>query len=413
MSRRPAALLALALAPIIVSAPSGTSTDGAPTFAFRAEGPARCKLDYAPWMRCRSPYTALALVTGPHAFAVRSAGSAPASRGWTLTAGCEPQYGSFGAGRWPPACWRPYGNASPFNQPLPAHPRLARDSAVVVRRLAGWGPPSSWTAGEQDSADDFAHPTYFSRLADPRLRVECPYCQLRGYRIRIPSRARPAGGSDRHMTIVAQGSGREYDLWQARLDRRHALARVGGGGHIRISGAGLRSDATAAGFGNLAGIVRAQELGAGRIDHALFMVVHCDSSHTVFPARGHGHPCSAEGRTNRAAPPLGARFQLDMTAAQIRALGLPRWKQAIYEAMARYGLIVGDTGGGDSWSIQFESDSTYTSYGYPPLLEHLAATSPGWESDGDGRFTAEIDDPRIDWKSQLREIAPCVSKATC
>jgi hypothetical protein len=107
-----------------------------------------------------------------------------------------------------------------------------------------------------------------------------------------------------------------------------------------------------------------------------------------------------------------------MTDAQIRALELPAWKQAIYMAMAHYGLIVGDTGGGSSWSIQFESDSTYTSFGFEPLLARFAADNQGdgydgWRADDDGRFTFEVDDPRIDWSRRLRVVAPCVSAARC
>jgi hypothetical protein len=107
-----------------------------------------------------------------------------------------------------------------------------------------------------------------------------------------------------------------------------------------------------------------------------------------------------------------------MTDDEIRALGLPAWKQAIYMAMAHYGLIVGDTGGGSSWGLQFESDSTYTSFGAEPLLARFAAANQGdgfdgWRDDGAGRFTFQVDDPRIDWAKRLRVVAPCVSAARC
>jgi hypothetical protein len=409
---------AAAPAPVIVAAPSGVSTDAAPTFAFRSHAPASCRVDWGRWSQCASPYTALAPLTGPHVFGVRTARSAAAFQGWTRAAACLPPYGAFGPDTWPPACWRPYSNASPFNRPLPARPRLARGSGAMVQRVTGWGLPSPYSVGEQDTPNDFAHPTYWSRLTDPRFLVRCGECAIDGFRIRVPVAARPAAGSDHHLTVVAQGNGREYDLWRARADLRRHVMRAEGGGRILVGGSGLGSGATAAGFGNLAGILRAQELAAGEIDHALFMIVHCDGGRTVYPARGRAFACSQEGRSNRAAPPLGSRFQLDMSDAEIRALRLPAWKQAIYMAMAHYGMFVGDTGGGASWSLQFESDSTYTSFGADPLLLAFAQANPGdgyggWRDDGDGRYTFQVDDPRIDWKDRLRVIAPCVSAATC
>jgi hypothetical protein len=292
-------------------------------------------------------------------------------------------------------------------------PRLSSASQPVVRRLTGWGPPSPYSAGEQDTRNDFAHPTYWSGASDPYFLVRCGGCPLDRFRIRMPLAARPAAGSDHHLTIVSQGSHREYDLWDARIDRRRRVVRAGGGARISVEGSGLHSDATAGHFGNLAGVIRAQELAAGEIDHALFMIVHCVSGKTVYPAGGQAFVCSQEGRSNRFAPPLGGRFQLDLSDAEIEALGLPPWKRAIYLAMAHYGMIVGDTGGGPSWSLQFESDSTYTSFGYPPALARFAATVPGWTKMPNGTYRMAVDDPRVDWSQRLRMVAPCVSQAKC
>ena len=139
-------------------------------------------------------------------------------------------------------------------------------------------------------------------------------------RVRIPDRARPAGGSDHHLAVVDQRSGWEYDLWEVESKPSGGGELVTGyGGRTRIDGDGLGSDATAAHFGLLAGIIRAQELRRGRIDHALFLVADCDSGEFVYPARGRGAPCG--DRTD--APAEGMRFQLDMSDAEIRALERP------------------------------------------------------------------------------------------
>ncbi|MBI5105365.1 MAG: hypothetical protein HZB46_10375, partial [Solirubrobacterales bacterium] len=57
--------------------------------------------------------------------------AAPAGAQEGLTAPTTCTFGTFGAGAWPGACWRPYAEDSPFNRPLPAEPRLARGSAAI------------------------------------------------------------------------------------------------------------------------------------------------------------------------------------------------------------------------------------------------------------------------------------------
>ncbi len=205
--------------------------------------------------------------------------------------------------------------------------------------------------------------------------------------VRIPDRARPAGGSDRHLTVVDQRSGWEYDLWEVESKPSGGGELVTGyGGRTRIDGDGLGSDATAAHFGLLAGIIRAEELRRGRIDHALFLVADCDSGEFVYPARGRGAPC--EDRTD--APAEGMRFQLDMSDAEIRALDAPRWKRAILRALARYGMFVGDTGG-SPWDLEFESGSTYTSFGYPDRILRYAKRI-GIPREDDGRYHFDLDE---------------------
>ena len=79
---------------------------------------------------------------------------------------------------------------------------------------------------------------------------------------------------------------------------RHVQAAGGGtlsfgwGGRTLIDGNGRCSGATGSQFGNMAGSIRAQEMAAGRIDHALFMVVNCDSGGFVYPAGKSGRACA-------------------------------------------------------------------------------------------------------------------------
>ena len=324
-------------------------------------------------------------------------------------------FGGFGVGSWPGGCWRPYSAASPFNRRLPAQPRVAADSEQVVARLLGFGPIKHLEAGLADTPGDFGHPTYYSRPGDPVFRLHCyepnwGRCEIEGHEIRIPDAARPAAGVDAHLTVIDQDSGWEYDLYKVRSKPAGGgVLELRWGGRARIDGDGLGSDATAAGFANLAGLTRAAELAAARIDHALFLTVHCDAGIAVYPARKPGRSCAAINEPTDGAPAMGAHLQLAMSAEQITALPVPQWKKTVLRAMADYGMFVGDTGGG-SWGLKLQSGSTYTSFGHPdPLLEFARANA--WTPYGDllvGNLRADID-----WTRHLRLLDPCVSQRTC
>jgi hypothetical protein len=324
-------------------------------------------------------------------------------------------YGTFAAGAWPAACWRPYSARSPFNQRLPAAPRVLRGSERLVARMLAFGPARNLIAGQAGTVEDYEHPTYYSQPTDPLFRLHCyeerwGTCSIEGHRIRVPADARPAGGDDGHLTVVDQDTGWEYDLYRVISKPSAGGALVfRWGGRTRIDGDGLRSGATAAKFGNLAGIVRAAELRAGRIDHALFMTVHCDAGRRVFPAHGKGRSCAMLGETTEDALPMGSRLQLAMTAGQIDALVVPQWKKAILRAMARYGMFVGDTGGG-TWGIQMESGATFTSFGEPDPLVRLARAT-GW-TPYEGVWVGDLHDD-VDWAGYLRVIDPCVTRRRC
>ena len=320
----------------------------------------------------------------------------------------------FGAGRMPPACWRPYADSSPWNTPIPEGARTDPRSPALVARLAAFGTPQHLVAGESGTPDDFSHPTYYAQPGDPLFTLHCtePWgkCAIEGMEVRAPDAAQPAAGADAHMTVVDQVAGWEYDLWGVqtkpsgggRLDFRW-------GGRTRIDGDGLSSDATASRVGNLAGIIRAQELAAGRIDHALFMVIYCDSGSFVYPAAKNGRSCARLGLPTDDAPPLGTRFQLDMTPAEIDALEVPEYRKIIFRAMAKYGLFAGDTGTG-SWGIQLESGSTYTSFGAEDAA--VAYARGAGASPSEGRYVLNIRDG-VDWKRHLRVIDPCITQGTC
>lgn len=351
---------------------------------------------------------------------IRHAGDGRDGSGKAANVACT--LGAFSATTMPGACWLPYGPQSPFNRPLPANPKLAAGSAAIIDRWAAQ-PDSNmfkFAGGEADTRNDYDHPVYFNSPSDPSYTIRCrrwsSSCEVDGLSVRIPGRARAAQGSDGHLSVVDQASGWEYDLWESEdLPRGGGTLYVGHGGRTMIDGDGLGSNATAAHFGSLAGIIRPEELAAGEIRHALFLVVECTNASAVYPAgSGTGRSCSEIGKSNSGAPAMGQQLYLDLSAAQIAALAAPAWQKTVLRAMADYGLFVGDTGGG---SLKTLSGASYTSFGYDDPWVELGRGLDGvesWHSSSDNKrkFLFDLSET-VNWRSKLRVVAPCVSAGSC
>jgi len=353
----------------------------------------------------------------PAAPAPPPAAGLPDARPPVRRAGTMEGWNGYGAGSWPGADWRPYSDASPFNRRLDGavvHP----NSDAIVRKILSWGKPADMVAGVAGTTSDYGHPTYWSQPSDPRftLRATGTPNAIQNTQIPIPDAARPAGGGDGHMTVVTP-EGWEYDFWQV------ASKPAGGGtlsfsigGRIPIDGDGLDGKATAALFGNLAGIIRAPEMAAGEIDHALFVVLKCSSATTaygygtvvgpagqsayVWPATHGASRCSSAEDVD--APPLGARLQLAMSDAEIAALDVPQWKKTILTALAHYGGYFGDTGG-SGFGLMFESGATYTSFGVTDPLVTFAAQN-GLPA-RNGQYVFDVASG-VDWARYLRVVVP-------
>jgi hypothetical protein len=356
-----------------------------------------------------SPAPAPATPASAAVAAVVASTPPPAVRGGTQG------WNGYGVGSWPGADWRPYAATSPFNQPIPGSASVHPNSANIVREVLSWAAPGSLIAGSAGTTSDYGHPTYWSQPNDPRYKLHSTSGSpaIEGMTIPVPSAAKPAGGSDAHMTIVTP-DGWEYDLWDVQSKPTGGgTLTFGIGGRTRIDGNGTNSPATASNFANLAGVIRAQELAAGHINHALFIAAKCTTTSTafgfgardgsgsqaayVYPATHGGSGC---GDAN--APPMGARFQLNMSDAQIAALNVPDWKKTILTALAHYGGYVGDTGG-PGFAFEFESSEMYLAFGYADPLVTFAKANGIVPQNGFYAFNMATG---VDWAHYLRVVVP-------
>jgi hypothetical protein len=298
---------------------------------------------------------------------------------------------------------------------VPTNPLLAQNSAGIMNRiLTTFSPYIDNMSVGHPRAEDYEHPTYWSDPNDPLYTVHCTRgwgtCSVEGLRLRIPQAAlAPPSTMDGHFTVVEQWNGWEWDFWETQtpLPVGGGVLTVGWGGRTNLAGDGLGTGgAVAAAWGNLAGIMRAQEVTSGTIGHALFAVFPCDSGTFVYPAAKSGGACS--DRVN--APPMGTHLWLDLTTSEIDALAIAPWQKMILRALHNHGAFMGDTGG-PGFDLHFESPLTYSSFGrVDPLVPWAQAN--GWAA-FNGYYVGKWDNVPSGVWTHLRVLDPCVSRGNC
>ena len=159
------------------------------------------------------------------------------------------------------------------------------------------------------------------------------------------------GGGDRHAIIVDKSTCRLYETWAT----RHTSSgwRAGSGATWSLGSNKLRPDgwtsADAAGLPILPGLLRWNEVKAGRVDHAIRFTTDLTARAHVWPAR---HDAGSGGIASY--PPMGARFRLK---ASWSAAGLGPSARVVVKAMKTYGLVLADNG--SPWYFQGERNAQW------------------------------------------------------
>lgn len=334
--------------------------------------------------------------------------------------------GFANATEWP-GSFRPYGDNSPWNTVLPDNAKKYVDSDAIVAKV-GSQPKGTVIRTSEAGQYDYTHPVYFASNTDPLLNAKCTlYCNGDiPSQIRVPAKARPAGGGDSHMAVI-QPDGTEVDMWgvskpSGDWQSGQTISFLSGGrcGNF-YTGSGFRPDVATAGNACLAGgIVRPAELEAGEINHALFLVVSCVASNAIlYPATWYAYQCSDGGKN----VPIGARVQLTLTESQIDALNVSRDQKTILKAMHKYGGYVMDTNASNTTRTtsllavsMVEGSQAYVSFGKANPFD-IYAQQHGWT----GVAISGTSQPRyfspdnwgIDLGAYVQIVDPCYARGTC
>jgi hypothetical protein len=254
---------------------------------------------------------------------------------------------------------RLYAAKSAFNQPIPASIAIDPRSDAYVAALAQAG----GSHGLFVALRRWTVPVYYAKASTPRTNVRLTASWRAAdwmLRVPIPGNAAPDPSSDGHMTILDRSTGCEFDFYQAHHENGGWSA--GWGNSLRVGGKGVYPygfSARGSGFANLAGIIWPKEMRDGTIRHALmFSYPYTSSRGAVAPAT------ETDGESTRSdALPEGARLQLD-PGLDLRKLGLSPAAYAIGKALQRYGMYLGDTGGGSGVSLYAVNGQSYPANPY-------------------------------------------------
>jgi hypothetical protein len=161
-----------------------------------------------------------------------------------------------------------------------------------------------------------------------------------------------ASGGDRHVLVVDAATRTLYELYAA-YPQPDGSWHAGSGAVFDLTNGTTRpagwTSADAAGLPILPGLVRYEEVAAGRIDHALRFTVDQTRRAYVAPATHF-----ASSSSSASLPPMGMRVRL---RADYDISGFPEQARVILQAMKEYGMLVADNG--SDWFVSGTPDARW------------------------------------------------------
>jgi hypothetical protein len=253
--------------------------------------------------------------------------------------------------------WRPFSNDSPWNERIPANAKIDPQSSRLIDELA--------QGDFVINMDDWSIPVYYinSDLV-PKVNVMNSRPGIYGKGFAEPNHipvlpdfiASPPVGdfSDNHLCILDTTAMIEWDMWAARKNK-DGVWTTGLGAVTDLRSSGVEKPwfeqenefdahrAHAGGFPLIAGLIRPDEIEAGKIDHALVFAYQRGRSEFFIPPASTAQATYME-MNNRVGIPMGGRIQLD-PAINVDTLKLNPACKVIARALQEYGSFNGDYAG--------------------------------------------------------------------
>ena len=253
--------------------------------------------------------------------------------------------------------WRPFSADSPWNTKIAAGAEVDAGSATMIADFATSAPNN---APMHVNMNQWTIPLYWADASTPKVMVRAEIGGLGftgsdGFNatamVPIPAGAAPDPMSDGHMLIIDRSTNTEWGFWQARRDGSSWGCSLCAA--MNLTGNGVRPfkpsnptwytshGARACGFPLIAGLMRPEEVRAGRIEHALAIAYrHIRAGFYTSPATTAQARVDDQSIASRGIP-CGGRIQLDPNI-DVTTLGLSPGGRIVARALQEYGAYVGD-----------------------------------------------------------------------
>lgn len=257
-----------------------------------------------------------------------------------------------------PAGWRPFSADSPWNTKIPADAAIDPESSDLVEGLASQNAlyinMREWTVATYyiDAATTATRPV-FPNFAGLHGKGFAP-----GDRIPAPDFAKPSGpeGGTEYLVMIDPAANTAWEMHQPSFNAEDENWRATFGTVIDLSGTGVAEPwmassvpggepmARASGIPLTAGLIRLDEVKAGKIDHALAIAYPRPRTGKFVSPAANALPETDTRPANHFGLPVGARIQLD-PAYDIENTRLSPAAKTVARALQEYGAIIVDEAG--------------------------------------------------------------------
>jgi hypothetical protein len=255
--------------------------------------------------------------------------------------------------------FRFFAPASVWNQALPANAPLESNSAEVIAAFAGEiTTDEEAKKGPNINTSSWSVPVYTVPASEPTVKVTLenvhrapggPALQQAWEDVPLPSNAKPAVGTDKHLVVWQPSTNKLWEFWD--LEKTEAGWQAGWGGAMDDESADLGYydseawpgattywGASATSLSIAGGLITLEDLERGQINHALAMSIPNPRGEVfAWPAQ------RTDGWSSEATTiPEGAHLRLDPNL-KLAELHLPKLTLMLAEAAQRYGIVIRDS----------------------------------------------------------------------